>query len=144
MVTIRKLNVEAEREEGIKVGKMNELIINAGRAEAIPAMSHASASRLRVGKPNHFEEVAHQAKTGIENPMTQRGRANMRYRRIPIVSVYSFKRGNVARMPTMMVSVNTTHTCLCGGRSRIESSGVRKRLNEVGSEVYREPPSGRG
>ena len=53
---------------------MKLLRINAGRAEAIPAIIQASASLLLVGKPIIFEDVAHQAKTGIENAAIERRR----------------------------------------------------------------------
>ena len=60
---------------------MKLFTITAGKADAMPAIIQDSASLLLVGKPIIFEEVAHQANTGIENAAIERSRTGMKERK---------------------------------------------------------------
>ena len=54
-------------------GAIRELKMKAGKAEAMPAISQASASLRLVGSPNNLFEVPHHARTGREKPTNQMG-----------------------------------------------------------------------
>nr|AIE92691.1 hypothetical protein [uncultured marine group II/III euryarchaeote AD1000_26_F05] len=111
--TNKRNSVEAlDKEEGRIPGKIQVLITRAGNAEAIPAINQASASRRLVGNPIHFDEVAHQAKTGIENPIIHRGITSKMNNNMNSHSVDSLRANRVTNALVATVSENTNQTCL--------------------------------
>ena len=105
-------------------------MINAGSADAIPAINQASPSLLLVGKPIYFEEVAHQAKTGIENAAIARINTGIKERRYTPKTKSSEpaktdnRRGIEKITPNNNTTAKTPQTCLNGGKSNTESSRV--------------------
>ena len=82
MASNESSSAQGGKEGGVNSGATRLLKMNAGKADAIPAISHASASLRLVGSPNWAFDVPHQARTGKENPTSQRGIANRRKRRM--------------------------------------------------------------
>ena len=57
----------------IIIGDIIELIIKAGNVESIPAINIHSPCRLVVFSPKYSFDVAHQANTGVEKPISHAG-----------------------------------------------------------------------
>ena len=123
-------------------GAMRLLKINAGKAEAMPAINHDSADLLLVGSPIELVDVPHQASTGSEKPINHMGIASRMKSAIPASSVVLWINRAVRNTPTETVIPNNIQSCLLGGMSRIESSLTRNLWNEVLVGVIRDPPSG--
>lgn len=130
-------------DEGINSGATKLLKKNAGKAEAMPAISQDSASLRLVGIPIEEVDEPHHARTGSENPTSQRGIARMRNSAFPSVAVPPKRNNEVSVNPSKTVAAKIVQSCLLGGVSKIESSLIKNLEKIVLVGVCREPPSGK-
>ena len=135
-------SVQYTESNGMSSGAISELNMNAGNAEAIPAISQASASLLLVGRPSNLFEVPHHARTGRENPTNQIGIPARMNASTAIISKDSISEYSIAlsEAPTKITTEKMPQSCLLGGTSNIESSLTRNRENLVFIGVLRETP----
>ena len=93
-----------------------ELIIKAGNVDSIPAISIHSPCLLVVLSPKYSLEVAHQANTGVEKPISQAGIAIKMNSKTESIDELN-NRGSIHNVEMIVPKMNIIHKCLRGGTS---------------------------
>ena len=101
----------------IIIGDIIELIIKAGNVESIPAINIHSPCRLVVFSPKYSFDVAHQANTGVEKPISHAGIAISTKSSIDKIEEEN-NNGNIHNVEIRVPNMKIIHKCLRGGTSK--------------------------